>query len=91
MIRSRRLFQGGAIIAGAMIVCMAFMVMPSKTAYAVEKPEIFVQTGHSSSADSIAFSPDGRYVLSGSGDKTLKLWEVATGREIRLLKGIQRG
>jgi len=56
-------------------------------AFADEKPEIFVQLGHSSSVNSVAFSPDGRYALSGSFDNTLKLWEVSTGREIRTFTG----
>ncbi|MBI4633745.1 MAG: caspase family protein [Deltaproteobacteria bacterium] len=52
-----------------------------------EKPEIFIQMGHPSQIASVAFSPDGRYALSGSYDKTIKLWEVGTGREIRTFKG----
>jgi len=35
----------------------------------------------------VAFSPDGRFALSGSSDNTLKLWEVVTGREITTIKG----
>ena len=31
---------------------------------------------------SVAFSPDGRRIVSGSGDKTLKVWDAATGQEI---------
>jgi WD40 repeat protein len=30
--------------------------------------------GHSGSVKSVAISPDGRRVVSGSGDGTLKLW-----------------
>jgi WD domain, G-beta repeat len=34
---------------------------------------------------SVAFSPNGRTALSGSQDSTLKLWDVATGRQLRNL------
>src|SRR5262249_51857729 len=44
-------------------------------------------TGHNSYVSSVAFSPDGRTALSGSNDKTLKLWEVATGIELRTFTG----
>jgi len=45
--------------------------------------EVVPQMGHSSDVHSVAFSPDGRFALSGSGDRTVKLWEVATGKELR--------
>ena len=51
--------------------------------HAEEKPEILVQTGSSDLIDSAAFSPDGRYVLSGSSNSEMKLWEASSGREIR--------
>ncbi len=50
-----------------------------------------VQTlqGHDEIVFSVAFSPNGQYVLSGSRDNTLKLWEVDTGREIQTFRGHQ--
>ena len=39
---------------------------------------------------SVAFSPDGRNALSGSWDKTLALWDTATGQLLRRFKGHSR-
>ncbi len=49
--------------------------------------EIRTLQGHTDSIRSLAFSPDGRLIASGSNDKTIKLWDVETGREIRTLQG----
>ena len=32
-------------------------------------------------------SPDGKYISSGSGDNTIKIWEVGSGKCIRTLEG----
>ncbi len=49
--------------------------------------QLVVQTGHSQSVSSVAFTPDGKTLASGSSDNTIKLWEVATGRELRTFSG----
>lgn len=36
---------------------------------------------------SVAFSPDGRRLLSGNLDNTVKLWDAATGQLVRTFKG----
>ena len=38
---------------------------------------------HSGSVNACSFSPDGASVLSGSDDKTLKIWDAATGATFR--------
>ena len=56
----------------------------------MSNPEVVFNVGHSASIESIAYSPDGAYIASGSEDNTIKLWEVETGRLLRTLRGHNR-
>jgi tRNA A-37 threonylcarbamoyl transferase component Bud32 len=35
----------------------------------------------------VAFTPDSKQLLSGAADATLRLWDVASGRPVRILRG----
>ena len=53
--------------------------------------EIGRLTGHSDDVFAAAFSPDARFVVTGSKDGTTRLWETATGRELCRLISFRDG
>jgi WD40 repeat protein/outer membrane lipoprotein-sorting protein/uncharacterized caspase-like protein/peroxiredoxin len=52
------------------------------TTQAVTRPELVLQTGHNVGIGAIAYSSDGRWLVSGGLDGTLKLWDATAGMEI---------
>ncbi len=40
---------------------------------------------------SVAFSPDGKYLASGSEDNRIKLWSVESQKEVATLEGHMGG
>ena len=43
--------------------------------------------GHTKQVTALAFTPDGRRVLTGSDDRTMRLWDLDTGQEVRRIEG----
>jgi WD40 repeat protein/serine/threonine protein kinase len=50
-------------------------------------PNVLTLKGHEDAVLGMVYSPDGNYLATASPDKTVKLWEAATGKEVRTFKG----
>lgn len=77
---------------------ISFKIAPKVVIPKAELPEnsltpgwkcIQTLTGHLSSINSLNFSGDGKILVSGSGDQTIKLWDLKTNQELKTLKGHQ--
>src|SRR5690606_8518818 len=49
--------------------------------------ETVIQKGHELAVLSVAVSPDSNFVATGSKDRSAKLWEISTRREVRSFLG----
>jgi WD40 repeat protein len=50
-----------------------------------------VQTGHYAAVTAVGYSADGKFIVTGSSDKTIKLWRSSDGKEIRSYGGNDYG
>ena len=71
-------------------VALVWLTVPAAAAPAGDV-EVFAQLGHSDTIHAVAISPDGRFLASGAGDKQVKVWDLASGREFRTLRGFSAG
>jgi len=81
-----RFFERKGFVCVVMVAYFAVWANRSSAGDVVTQPiRTFVE--HTSYIGSVAFSPDGTRVLTGSWDGTARLWDVATGFCIRTFSG----
>ena len=75
----RRSFSSASVVA-SLILLITAAAAPSRAV-----AQLAYLEGHTDPIYAVAYSPDGRYLISGSFDKTVKIWDRATGVVARTL------
>jgi WD40 repeat protein len=73
------------IISIALIITSIFSISAKMSL--AQETELVLQKGHSENIMSVKFSPDNKLFATGSFDKTVKLWDLSSGKEIRTFSG----
>ena len=79
-----RLLRGGK----EKTVGVTLAASPAEPKTAAESPLPMLDTGgHMALIKGIAFTPDGRQLVSASNDKTIRVWDLASGKTVRTIRG----
>src|SRR5579884_1368780 len=74
-------------LAAALLVVLAVLVFAVMRKGPGAGQRVLTLSGHSGPVSAVAFSPSGRTIVSGSFDKSIKIWDRGTGQLLRTLIG----
>jgi WD40 repeat protein len=81
--RVMRLSIGGAVL--AVLLVAAILIFPGGSGGSGAR--LLTLSGHSGAVTAVAFAPGGRTLVSGSTDKSLKIWDASSGQILKTLTG----
>jgi WD40 repeat protein len=70
------------IFRGCLLLALAVLVLHA------DEPNLVIDSGgHQDPPKFLAFTRDGKYLVSGGDDKTVRVWDVASGKTVRRILG----
>lgn len=67
---------------------MVYVVLPLYSLWATDHYQpLRMFSGHLADITSTRFHPNSNYVVTGSSDRTIRLWDVLTGNCVRIFTG----
>ena len=75
------------------IICTTFVLLLLFIggALAAEEPAVVVLKGHTDALYTVSFSFDGKKIATASRDKTVRIWDAESGKELQKLEGTVSG
>jgi len=70
------------------LILSTLILLCSLPILATEQPILQIDPGgHKAIINDVVFTPDGRYLVSASNDKLIRVWDIETGKTVRTLRG----
>src|SRR5262245_43185036 len=81
--------QPRQLLALGLLALASFVLDGGAAARAEDKPNPalrLIHEGHTNNVVGIAFTPDGKTLVSSSLDKTIRFWDVSTGKQSQIIR-----
>jgi len=76
-----------AYSAAIFVIFLIFLALSSGIFLWTSTHERAILKGHTAALTAVAYSPNGKYLATGSLDGTARVWDAATGKELAVLIG----
>jgi WD40 repeat protein len=67
--------------------CIMSLPYFQSTVYADDPMLVIDSVGHMAIIKSLMFTSDGKYLVSAGDDKVVRIWDIATGKTVRTIRG----